>query len=72
MNTPHHVITPGQIDKTLLEQAANGGARWSIDPAAQAAIEASVAAVRELVARNAPVYGINTGFGKLEIGRAHV
>ena len=65
MNTPHHVITPGQIDKTLLEQAANGGARWSIDPSAHAAIEASVAAVRELVARNAPVYGINTGFGKL-------
>ena len=65
MNTPHHVITPGQIDKTVLERAANGGARWSIDPAAHAAIEASVAAVRELVARNAPVYGINTGFGKL-------
>ena len=65
MNTPHHVITPGQIDKTLLEQAANGGARWSIAASAHAAIEASVAAVRDLVARNAPVYGINTGFGKL-------
>ena len=65
MNTPHHVITPGQIDRTLLEQAANGGARWSISAAARPAVEASVAAVRELVARNAPVYGINTGFGKL-------
>ena len=65
MNTPHHVITPGQLDKALLEQAANGGARWSIAPGAQAAIEASVAAVRELVSRSAPVYGINTGFGKL-------
>ena len=65
MNTPHHVITPGQLDKALLEQAANGGARWSIAPSARAAIEASVAAVRELVSRSAPVYGINTGFGKL-------
>ena len=65
MNIPHHVITPGQIDTTLLEQAATGGARWSIASSAQAAIEASVAAGRELVARNAPVYGINTGFGKL-------
>ncbi len=65
MNTPHHVITPGHIDKALLEQAANSGARWSINPSANAAVEASVAAVRELVARDAPVYGINTGFGKL-------
>ena len=65
MNTPHHVITPGQLDKTLLEHAALGGARWSVAPSARAAIDSSVAAVRELVARNVPVYGINTGFGKL-------
>ena len=49
----------------LLEQAAAGSARWSIAPDAHAAINASVAAVRVLVSRNAPVYGINTGFGKL-------
>ena len=65
MNTPQHVVIPGQLDKALLEQAAVGGARWSIAPGARAAIDASVAAVRELVSRNAPVYGINTGFGKL-------
>ena len=65
MTTPHHTITPGQLDRALLEQAASGGAHWSIAASARPAIEASVAAVRELVARNAPVYGINTGFGKL-------
>ncbi len=65
MTTPQHTITPGHLDRALLEQAARGGARWSIAASARPAIEASVAAVRELVARNAPVYGINTGFGKL-------
>ena len=65
MTTPQHTITPGQLDRALLEQAASGGAHWSIAASARPAIEASVAAVRELVARNAPVYGINTGFGKL-------
>jgi histidine ammonia-lyase len=65
MTTPQHTITPGQLDRALLEQAAAGGAQWSIAASARSGIEASVAAVRELVARNAPVYGINTGFGKL-------
>jgi histidine ammonia-lyase len=65
MTTPQHIITPGQLDKALLEQAASGGAQWRVAASAQPAIEASVAAVRELVARSAPVYGINTGFGKL-------
>ncbi|MEQ1685645.1 MAG: histidine ammonia-lyase [Burkholderiaceae bacterium] len=65
MTTPQHTITPGQLDRALLEQAAAGGAHWSIAASARPAIEASVSAVRELVARNAPVYGINTGFGKL-------
>ncbi|MDE2299265.1 MAG: aromatic amino acid lyase, partial [Burkholderiales bacterium] len=65
MDTPHHTITPGRLDAALLEQAAGGGARWSVAPSARAGIEASVQAVRELVARHAPVYGINTGFGKL-------
>lgn len=36
-----------------------------LDPAARAAIDRSAAAVARIVARGAPVYGINTGFGKL-------
>jgi len=63
--TSHHVIVPGQLDAAMLEQAAAGGARWSLAESARAGVEASVAAVRELVAQHAAVYGINTGFGKL-------
>jgi histidine ammonia-lyase len=36
-----------------------------LDPACRAAIEQSAAAVGRIVARGEPVYGINTGFGKL-------
>lgn len=64
-NSPHHTIVPGRLDASMLEQAAAGGARWSIAASAHAGIEASVGAVRELVAQHAAVYGINTGFGKL-------
>src|SRR5882672_3702751 len=62
---PSIAITPGQLDKTLLAQAAAGAASFHVAESARAGIEASVRAVRELVARHAPVYGINTGFGKL-------
>jgi len=65
MTTTLITIIPGQLDASLLEQAATGGARWSISPEADARIAASVQAVRDLVAQHAAVYGINTGFGKL-------
>jgi len=64
-STPHHTIVPGQLDAAMLERAAAGGARWSLADSARVGVEASVAAVRELVAQHAAVYGINTGFGKL-------
>ncbi len=64
-DTRHHLIHPGRLDAALLVQAASGGAHWAIAPEARAGIAASVVTVRELVARHAPVYGINTGFGKL-------
>ena len=64
-NSPHHTIVPGRLDASMLAHAAAGGARWSIAASAHAGIEASVGAVRELVAQHAAVYGINTGFGKL-------
>jgi histidine ammonia-lyase len=63
--TPTHTIIPGQLDASMLEQAAAGGARWSLSPVASAGVDASLQAVRELVSRHAAVYGINTGFGKL-------
>jgi len=40
----------------------------ALDPSCLSRVEASAAAVGRIVARGAPVYGVNTGFGKL----AHV
>src|SRR6188508_1489487 len=41
------------------------GAVPALDPACQPVIERSAAAVAAIVAKGEPVYGINTGFGKL-------
>jgi len=41
------------------------GADVTLDPTCAAAIDASARAVEAIVARGEPVYGINTGFGKL-------
>ena len=58
-------LTPGTLDRTLLREVADGPVHFGIAASARAGIEASVRAVRELVSRHDPVYGINTGFGKL-------
>ncbi len=41
------------------------GAAVTLDPASHAVIERSARAVSDILAKGAPVYGINTGFGKL-------
>ncbi len=41
------------------------GAVPTLDPASLGAVEASAAAVERIIARHEPVYGLNTGFGKL-------
>ena len=45
------------------------GAPVAVDPSNHAGVAASAGAVERIVARGQPVYGINTGFGKLA-GRA--
>lgn len=45
------------------------GAMPALDPACHSAIGESAAAVARILARNEPVYGINTGFGKLAMVR---
>lgn len=58
------VITPGGM--TLADwRAIYEGAAARLTAPAWDAIDASAAAVARIVARGAPVYGINTGFGKL-------
>src|SRR5262249_35903818 len=57
-------LTPGHA--TLAHwRAIVEGAIVQLDPAAQPAIDASARAGDAIVAKGEPVYGINTGFGKL-------
>jgi histidine ammonia-lyase len=57
-------LKPGRA--TLADwRAVAEGADVRLDPAALPAIEASARTVDAIVARGEPVYGINTGFGKL-------
>lgn len=58
------ILRPGHV--TLAEwRAIYEGARPSLDSACHAGIAASAAAVEAILARHEPVYGINTGFGRL-------
>ncbi|MBM3927737.1 MAG: histidine ammonia-lyase [Sphingomonadales bacterium] len=58
------VLTPGAT--TLTDwRAVYRGSPVSLDAACRSAIAVSATAVERIVARGNPVYGINTGFGKL-------
>ncbi|WP_380784317.1 histidine ammonia-lyase [Sphingomonas sp. R86520] len=58
------VLTPSAV--TLAQwRALYRGAPVRLDPACAPRIAASAAAVARILAKGAPVYGINTGFGKL-------
>lgn len=48
-----------------LRDLARGGVKLAISEAAYTAIDQSAQAVSAIVARGAPAYGINTGFGRL-------
>jgi histidine ammonia-lyase len=58
------LLTPGKVS-TADWRAIYQGARPGLDPACRPAIAESAASVGRILARGEPVYGINTGFGKL-------
>lgn len=58
------MLTPGQVSLAQWRAIYRGGV-VRLDPAAKPAIAESAAAVGRILARGEPVYGINTGFGKL-------
>ena len=58
------VLTAGEVSLSDW-RAVYRGAVARVDPAAGAAVAASSAAVTRILSKGAPVYGINTGFGKL-------
>jgi histidine ammonia-lyase len=61
------VLRPGAWTLEALQSihAAEPGLQLSLGAEARPAIEASAAAVQRAAAGDAPVYGVNTGFGKL-------
>src|SRR5499427_5555392 len=58
-------LTPGSLTLETLQAIHAGGAALSIDAGAMAQVRASAAVVRRAAAGQDPVYGVNTGFGKL-------
>src|SRR5215469_6552422 len=57
-------LTPGRATLADWRSIAEG-ATVRLDPAAIPAVEAGARAVEAIIARGEPVYGINTGFGRL-------
>ncbi|HEY4998515.1 MAG TPA: histidine ammonia-lyase [Usitatibacter sp.] len=58
-------LFPGQLTLSQLASFARSGEALSLDAASRARLDAGAQSVRRIVARGEPVYGINTGFGKL-------
>ncbi|MFO1265783.1 MAG: histidine ammonia-lyase [Rubrivivax sp.] len=63
------LIRPGKLTLEELQSVHAGGAdgklQLALDPAARPAIAAAASVVQRAAAGDAPVYGVNTGFGKL-------
>ncbi len=59
------IVTPGQVTLKDLERIYRGNLAVQLTPDARPGIEAAAARVSEVAAAGEPVYGVNTGFGKL-------
>ncbi|MDR6430383.1 histidine ammonia-lyase [Brucella pseudogrignonensis] len=59
------VLHPGSVPLANLEQIYRENLAVRIDPSFHAGVEKAAARIAEIAAGDAPVYGINTGFGKL-------
>ncbi|KQV44164.1 MULTISPECIES: histidine ammonia-lyase [unclassified Rhizobium] len=59
------VLHPGSVPLKQLETIYWTGEPVRLDPSFDAGINKAAARIAEIAAGNAPVYGINTGFGKL-------
>jgi histidine ammonia-lyase len=58
-------LNPGQLTLPHLQALHAGGLTLTLNPAARPGIAATAAVVQAAAAGDAPVYGVNTGFGKL-------
>jgi len=71
MSVPEkEIIAPGQLTLAQLQRlCATERVIVELDPACRAGVRASAQLVRKATEGNAPVYGVNTGFGKLATTR---
>ncbi len=65
-----HTLTPGATTLAQLECLWRNGDTVALNPSARPDVEASAALIAMAARGNAPVYGVNTGFGKLDIAAA--
>ena len=59
------VLNPGRLRLSELAHLYRNAEKLSLAAGSVAAVDASCSAIAAVVARGAPAYGINTGFGKL-------
>jgi histidine ammonia-lyase len=59
------VLHPGRVSLAELERLYRQGAAATLCRSCRPAIEASAAVIAKAAAGDAPIYGVNTGFGKL-------
>ena len=59
------LLQPGQLSLEQLQTIHMGGVQLTLAPESRANILASASVVQRAAAGDAPVYGVNTGFGKL-------
>ena len=59
------IIEPGQLTLDPLQAIHAGGVQLALAPSSRHAIRASALVVQRAADGDAPVYGVNTGFGKL-------
>jgi histidine ammonia-lyase len=61
----HFTLTPGRLTYADIKLLLNEETQLTLNPTSHAGIQASEKTVANIVAKNAIVYGINTGFGSL-------
>ncbi len=59
------VLQPGSVPLSVLEKVYRTGEPARLDPACDERISAGALRIAEIAAGDFPVYGVNTGFGKL-------
>ena len=59
------ILVPGSVTLEALEVVWRDNVQIALDPAARGGVGAAAALVAKAAANGTPVYGVNTGFGKL-------